>query len=58
MLQNILNLGVTLQKEDQKSIQGGAPFLCSVCFDYCRAQNFQTKPEFSACFYDCKEEHC
>lgn len=58
MLPNISSLGEILNKKEQKTIQGGAPFLCSVCFDYCRSQNYQTKEEFSACFHDCKQELC
>lgn len=58
MLKNISSIGSTLSKNDQKLIQGGAPFICSVCVDFCRSQNFQTKEEFSACFYDCKQDLC
>ena len=58
MLQNILNLGLTLTKKEQKLVKGGALPTCTVCFDFCRSQIFQTKEEFSACFYDCKQELC
>ena len=58
MLKNISNVGSLLSTQEQKLIQGGARLLCSVCIDYCRSQNFQTKEEFSACFYDCRQELC
>lgn len=58
MLKNISNLGSTLNKKEQKLINGGSQFFCSVCVDFCRSQNFQTKEEFSACFYDCKQDMC
>ncbi|CAL2101496.1 conserved protein of unknown function [Tenacibaculum sp. 190130A14a] len=58
MLKNILNLGNSLNKTDQQNIQGGSPLICSVCLDYCRSQNFQTKIEFSNCFHDCRQELC
>ncbi|XRE43244.1 hypothetical protein ACIVBQ_001448 [Tenacibaculum discolor] len=58
MLKNISNLGSTLNKKEQKLINGGSLIFCSVCVDFCRSQNFQTKEEFSACFYDCKQDMC
>ena len=58
MLQNISTLGLILTKKEQKLVLGGALPTCRVCFDYCKSQNFQTKEDFSACFYDCKQELC
>jgi len=58
MLKNISNLGSSLSTQEQRLIQGGSPVLCSVCLDYCRSQNFQSKEEFSACFNECRQELC
>ena len=58
MLQNISTLGLTLTKKEQRLVQGSALPTCTVCFDYCSSQNFQTKEGFSACFHDCKQELC
>lgn len=58
MLKNISNFGSPLSKQEQKLIHGGSPLLCSVCIDFCGSQNFQTKEEFSACFYDCRQDLC
>ncbi|TDQ29958.1 hypothetical protein DFQ07_0288 [Tenacibaculum caenipelagi] len=58
MLKKISNLGSILTKESQKLVQGGAIQYCSICLNLCRAQNFPTKEEFSACYNDCKQEFC
>ena len=58
MKNEILKTGKVLTKKEQKLVLGGALPTCRVCFDYCKSQNFQTKEEFSACFYDCKQELC
>ena len=58
MKKSILNLGKVLTRKEQKFLQGGTFAICSACLDYCRSQNFQTKEEFSTCFYDCKNELC
>ncbi|WP_299163265.1 hypothetical protein [uncultured Tenacibaculum sp.] len=56
MKKQILNLGKTLSKKEQKAINGGVD--CFDCQDYCIANSGGNRMVYGICMDECISQYC